>query len=171
MLGLIAALGIGSIIAALFGWFVVISNHRQAWINALREDLAEYFKQLELMHYAIGDLLSQQPAEDLSALENRKREARVAVLFVYRRIQLRLNRNEEIHIDLASKLMELQRVETKVPNQALVEDTVDLARRVLKAEWEVAKWGPFVRPVRWWRERTRDPRKRIATEPSSGSPL
>ena len=42
---------------------------------------------------------------------------------------------------------------------------------VIAKDFDPTEWGPFVRPVRWWRERTRDPRKRIATEPSSGSPL
>ena len=48
-------------------------------------------------------------------LEQKKRDARVATLFAYRRIQLRLNRNEELHIKLDEKLLELQRVETKTP--------------------------------------------------------
>jgi hypothetical protein len=40
---LLAGLGIGSVVAALVSWWstkaVTISNHRQNWINALRDDL------------------------------------------------------------------------------------------------------------------------------------
>jgi hypothetical protein len=47
-LQLLAAFGFGSIVAALLGWFgakaVAISNHRQNWINALRDDLVAYLR-------------------------------------------------------------------------------------------------------------------------------
>src|SRR5664279_4438306 len=35
VLSLLGLLGVGSIVAALISWRVAISNHRQAWINAL----------------------------------------------------------------------------------------------------------------------------------------
>lgn len=51
---LVAALGIGSIMAAVLGWFgskaVAISNHRQNWINALRDDIVAYLKAIEIVH-------------------------------------------------------------------------------------------------------------------------
>ena len=43
MIALIAEIGIGSIIAGVISWIVAISNQRQQWINALREDIADYF--------------------------------------------------------------------------------------------------------------------------------
>lgn len=54
---LLAAIGVGTIISALVGHLVAISNHRQDWINALRDDLAEYFKALEAMGYVIRDYM------------------------------------------------------------------------------------------------------------------
>ena len=151
MIALIAEIGIGWIIAGVISWIVAISNQRQQWINALREDIADYFRQLELMHYAIGDMLSTKIADDLPVLEQKKRDARVATLFAYRQIQLRLNRNEELHIKLDEKLLELQRVETKTPDPVVLEETADLACRILRREWEATKWGPFVRLIRYWR--------------------
>ena len=48
-ISLIAAVGVGTVISALVGHLVAVSNHRQAWINALRDDLAEFSKALEAM--------------------------------------------------------------------------------------------------------------------------
>lgn len=52
-IALIAAIGVGSIISAFIGHHVAISNHRQAWINALRDDIAEFIKLLERMAYTM----------------------------------------------------------------------------------------------------------------------
>lgn len=53
-IALIAAIGIGSIIAAIVGWWsakaVAISNHRQNWINALRDDLVTFLKEVDVLH-------------------------------------------------------------------------------------------------------------------------
>jgi hypothetical protein len=46
----------------------------------------------EVMHYAIGDLFAAK--NDDGTLEKRKQEARAAILFIYWRIVLRLNRTE-----------------------------------------------------------------------------
>src|SRR5208282_2688039 len=152
MITLFAGIGLGSIIAALIGWSVAISNHRQAWINALRDDLATFLKKLEAVHYAIGDLLAAKTADDLASREPKTRDARIAILFVYGRIILRPNRKEPLHVELGSALNALMKVETRTPEAASVDAMVDLARRVLKREWEVAKLGPLAKPVMWWRE-------------------
>jgi hypothetical protein len=90
MIAIISAIGFGSIVAAVVGWYGVISNHRQAWINALRDDLAMFLRELEVMHYAIGDLFAAKTVDELPPLEKQKQDARVAVLFIQRRIVLRL---------------------------------------------------------------------------------
>jgi hypothetical protein len=139
-LSFLAALGVGSIVAAWIGHRVSISNHRQAWINGLRDDIAQFMKELEAMHYAIDDLWGKAAGGEF---EKRRREVRVAILFVYWRIVLRLNRAEQMHIDLKEKLDALLVVTERVPNREKVEATVDLARCILKREWNVTKLGPF----------------------------
>jgi hypothetical protein len=59
MIAIISAIGFGSIVAAVVGWYGVISNHRQAWINALRDDLAMFLRELEvcIMQLATSSLL------------------------------------------------------------------------------------------------------------------
>jgi hypothetical protein len=152
MVSLLTAIGIGSIVAAAIGWSVAISNHRQAWITALRDDLATFLKELEIMHHAVGNFLSAKSISDSATLEREVQSARVSVLFVQRRIILRLNREESLHIQLATKLDELMRVQNRVPDPALIDGMVDLARKVLKREWEVTKLGPLAKPVMYWRD-------------------
>jgi hypothetical protein len=98
-------------------------------------------------------LFKAKSADDLPALEKQTHDARVALLFVHRRILLRLNRKEAMHVELANKLAEFDKVETKVPDADRVDSLVDLARQVLKREWEVTKLGPLAMPVMWWRDR------------------
>ena len=150
-LSFIAVLGVGSIVAALISWFIAISNHRQAWINALRDDLSTYLKELEVMHYAIGDLFAAK--DDDGTLEKRKQEARAAILLIYWRIVLRLNRTEPNHVELRQKLDDLMTITANVPDRAKLNDTVDLAQRILKREWDVTKYGVFTRPLLWLKER------------------
>jgi len=65
----LAAVGIGTIIAAFLGLLgvkaVAISYHRQNWINALREDLALYLKEIDMMHLRLSKTFGHlgQPAE------------------------------------------------------------------------------------------------------------
>jgi hypothetical protein len=147
---LLAAVGIGTIISALVGHLVAISNHRQDWINALRDDLAEFAKALEAMGYALRDYL-----QDSARFEDNRREARIALLFAYERIRLRLNRTEDLHIQLERKLRDfldnplLERLEDRTK----IDEVIDLSRIVLKCEWEVIKypWKPYYEKIRkYW---------------------
>lgn len=151
VLSFIAVLGIGSVVAALISWRVAISNHRQAWINALRDDLSTYLKELEIMHYVIGSLFRAKL--DDGTLEKQTQEARAAILFTYWRIVLRLNRTERMHADLRQKLDDLMIVKERIPDRAKLNDAVDLARAILKREWDVTKYGVFTGPVLWAKRR------------------
>jgi hypothetical protein len=142
---LLAAVSIGTIIAAAVGHLTAISNHRQAWINALRDDLAEFFKSLETMNYTIRDYLQNSEPN-----EEKRRTARVAVLFVYERIRLRLNRVEKMHIELERKLRAFldNPISEMLADRTKIDEAADLARRVLKTEWETTKY-----PWRGWKRR------------------
>jgi hypothetical protein len=136
-IALVAAIGVGTIVAALVGHLTAISNDRQAWINALRDDLAEFFKALERLNYVISDYM-----KDSVQNEEKKREARVALLFVYERIRLRLNRVEDMHLQLEGKLREFldNPLQEMMGDRKKVDEAVDLARKVLKHEWEATKY-------------------------------
>ena len=105
---LIAALGIGSIISAVVGGVsanaVAISNHRQSWINALRDDLAIFLGGIDVLHYRHA-MVSQGNAtrEDLEKLQ----DARNSAMLAYRRIHMRLNMTETPCIELSNRLNDL----------------------------------------------------------------
>lgn len=141
-IALLAAVGVGTVISAVVSHLVAISNHRQKWIDALRDDLADFAKSLEAMRYAFLDY-----TKDSQKYENQNREARIALLFIYQRIKLRLNRTEDLHIALETKLRAfldnplLERLE----DQSNIDEMIDLSRIILKREWEVVKypWRPY----------------------------
>jgi hypothetical protein len=142
---LIAAIGFGSIISALIGHHVAISGHRQAWINALRDDLAEFVRRLDVLAYAIRDWMNDSEAD---GVEQKRRVARTDLLLVYERIRLRLNQSEASHIELEAKLTAfideplLKNLETRTR----INELIALARKILKDEWEVTKypWKPYI---------------------------
>jgi hypothetical protein len=145
---------IAAIAAALIARSVMVSNHRQAWINGLREDLAAFFTAIDVIHFRMA-VLAQGGGE--AKLEEQQK-ARNDVLLAYRKILLRLNMNEPLHQQLEKSLDSLMVVRGKTVNQADLTEAVTLARTILKREWEVTKYGLFIVPIvhlkGWWRTRT-----------------
>ncbi len=149
---LIAAFGVGSIVAAIVGWWgakaVAISNHRQNWINALRDDIVAYMKEIDLLHPVMVKIL-RGPAntDDLA----KQQEARAAALLVYRRIRLRLNMEETPSVMLAEALEALLTIDSKVANEDRIEAVIKTSGAVLKREWAVAKYGIFAGLIMWFK--------------------
>jgi hypothetical protein len=148
-IGFLAAIGVGTIISAIVGHLVAISNHRQDWINALRDDLASFIKALETMRYSMIDYI-----QDSKKFDDQRREARISLLFIYERIRLRLNRTEELHIKLEGKLREFldsPLLET-LEDRTKIDEVIDLSRIVLKREWDVIKypWRSYFKPIKIW---------------------
>lgn len=149
-IALLAAIGVGTIISAFVGHLIAISNHRQDWINALRDDLAEFFKALESLGYAVRDYI-----QDSAKFDNKRREARIAFLFIFERIRLRLNRTEDLHVQLEQKLRQFldNPILEQLEDRTKIGEAIDLARIVLKREWEVIKypWMPYYKNIRaYW---------------------
>lgn len=138
ILGLIAAL-----VAAFIGRSVMIGNHRQAWINALRDDLAQFFTSIDVIHFRMAVLWQGGDASDLES----QQKARNEVLLAYRRILMRLNMSEPLHQRLEKALEALLLVQGKTVNQEDLTTAVTLARTVLKREWDVTKYGAFTTPI------------------------
>jgi hypothetical protein len=140
-------IGLGSIIAAILGWLgiksVMIANHRQAWINALRDDLAEFFTSVDVIHFRMATPAHSGNADDLES----QQKARNAVLLAHRKILMRLNMTEALHQDLENKLDRLLLVQGQTPEPRDMTAAVHLARKVLKHEWEVTKYGIFTAPT------------------------
>jgi hypothetical protein len=113
--------------------------------------LAAFFTALDVIHFKMA-LLSQ--GGEIRQLEEQQK-ARNDVLIAYRKILMRLNMSEPLHQELERSLEALLRVKDKTPNQEQVTRTVTLARKILKHEWEVTKYGPLTGPAiyfkNWWR--------------------
>jgi hypothetical protein len=134
--------------SALISKRIKVSEFRQAWINALREDIATYLKEIDLMHHKINKLeRTGSTTDDLDA----QQEARAGVLLVYRRILLRLNMTEKPHIRLAELLEELLTIKTKTADGAKTAEIIKQAREVLRYEWAVTKYGKLAPFILWLR--------------------
>lgn len=134
---LVAGIGIGTIIAALvsarMSKAVAIAGHRQAWINALRDHLSDYF-------HMIDRLVAARARHDTNGPSAAK-EARQIAEKEYRQILLRLNAGEPPHQDLATTLHSLLD-DAKEEN---LTTAMRMSRAVLKREWEVTKGWTFKR--------------------------
>jgi hypothetical protein len=141
-----------AVTAALIARSVMISNHRQAWINGLREDLAAFFAAIDVIHSTMT-----MPAQrgDASELEQQQKTSSAA-LIAYRKILMRLNMRESLHQQLEKSLEALLMVQDSTANQDELTAVVTLARTILKREWEVTKYGPFtalISRLKTWRRR------------------
>jgi hypothetical protein len=148
---LFAGLGIGSIVAAVVGrWSakaVTISNHRQNWINSLRDDIVVFLQEIDRIRHFLSEAAADKPELISERLDSKNLyEARNSAVLVYRRILLRLNMTERPHIELGEKLNNLLVNET-TPDTKKIDVIVTLSRKILKHEWAVAKYGIFTKPI------------------------
>ena len=135
---LLAALGLGSIIAAVISRWNAISQLRQAWVDALRKEIADYFLAVE----RVGESFSGPPE-----IRRELRPRRDHAMYVHRQILLRLNMSERDHRHLDRRLTALL-LTGGAADLKQVDLALSAARRVLKREWERTKYGPLMRVAR-----------------------
>ena len=119
----------------------VISTNRQAWINALRDDLAEMIE-IATGHFYLRDgSLSGEDGFKYSY------EQKVRMIRIYNRIRLRLNANEVKNQELISIVDKLRRIsigrkmEKSEEFDQAVESIIVNAQNILRAEWRRVKTG------------------------------
>ena len=151
LIAALGALGIGTIIAAGFSRWNAISSLRQHWIDALRDDLSTYLKEINAMPFRIARLTGSHGEPSTIDDYEKQQDTRNSVLLVYRRILLRLNVSEPQHVQLAEKLKDLLLIENGTTDAERIDSVVSLARQVLKHEWEVTKYGIFTPLVTRWK--------------------
>ncbi len=140
-------IGGGAVIAAFVAGraakFVKISEHRQNWINALRDDVAEYIASAHRVQADTKDLiLLQQDAEQRDSIRQRIDTKKDVADTLLMKVVLRLNPKENDHIALEKRLKELR--EAKGIDLELENCAIEQARVVFKREWDVAKYGELV---------------------------
>src|SRR5471030_1023724 len=129
-----------------------ISEFRQAWINALRDDLAALFSNIRTLARAVQE--SRAPAADETekfGIEKTKITAvRHGAAEMCHRIRLRLNRNQPDHEELlyllgammgAQQTYMLENEGDVTGPIGAVEKAASYAEKVLKTEWETVKFG------------------------------
>ncbi|GGD87202.1 hypothetical protein GCM10011515_03380 [Tsuneonella deserti] len=124
----------------------VVSANRQKWIDAIRDDVAEFIsvrsqlKGLENLHRDLGAASDHLPAEE--------RLLRTRLLMLRARVEMRLNHDEDEHFALLSAMDRYDEKASQVADLALRTK----ARSIFKAEWtrlkkEASGIDPFVREV------------------------
>jgi hypothetical protein len=131
---------IAVIVVAFIGRSAIVCYHRQARLNALRDDLAQYFAIIE-----VAQSRTASQGGETNNLE-RQQKARADALLIYRRILLRLNMNEPPHRRL-EKALETLLLRNRALNQDELTAAVTVARTVLNEEWDVANYGVFAEPI------------------------
>lgn len=162
-IALVAALGVGSIVAAVISRWNTISGLRQGWVNSLRDEISVFFHKVD----RFGAIARKESysSEELSELRLR----RDAAMAAYRQIMLRLNFRETTHRRLDKALMDTMDIADRIDDEKMRVALI-YSRRVLKAEWERTKFGPFLavaqkfKSVRRRSRLRRHRRKRRATK-------
>lgn len=112
----------------------LVSANRQAWINGLREELAELF---ELLMWQFRLRPGTYSGEEGYRYEAEKR-SRIRLLT--NKVRLRLNPNESDAQLLLEYLEKLQSCDESIFEE-LMENTVSKGQEILKAEWKRVKKG------------------------------
>ncbi|MBF0325492.1 MAG: hypothetical protein HQL42_10505 [Alphaproteobacteria bacterium] len=137
--------------ALIAGWLsrrTKISEFRQAWINDLREDIADYVGAARKWNRSYDDINALDPNDADKARRERDEVFPLAseALVILWRIKLRFNphknkyRAEDDHF--LTTLDDLLNPGKIFPNRTwadIASDAISQARRILKREWEVTK--------------------------------
>jgi len=148
-----------AVIAAFVGFISLViakeqkvSEFRQTWINALRDDLAEAISSASTLTTILQDAAGR-------VSEARLREwARFTAALS--RIELRMNRNEEPHKKLIACIRKAEELMKRLDANcidydqnewlALQDHVVNVSQDALKIEWDIVKAGePFYKGVKF----------------------
>ena len=129
---------------------IKISEFRQDWIDALRDDIAEYISKADEWMDIYVDLNSAVDQDDKIRKKPSLDNVRYKALALLHRIEMRLNLREDPHQSLLQELATLVNPGSILPDRTKTEPSradwdeharfaVRHAREILKREWDVAK--------------------------------
>jgi hypothetical protein len=129
-----------------------ISEFRQAWINALRDDLAALFSNVRTLARAIQESRAHEPGtpKEFNIEPSKITVVRHGASETYHRIRLRLNGNQPDHKELLRLLSAMMGAQQSYMIDkegdvgepiGAVEKAASYAEGVLKTEWETVKYG------------------------------
>ena len=153
---LIAAFGIGAVVSARIARSSVISGFRQKWIDDLRQDIVDILSIAEQIGFN-SDYLKQHGKLPEAYDQHEYAEKISRAIALVNRVRLRLNPTESDHVRLLKSLEVIGGAHevdasTRIATILIV---LEAARTVLKREWDVTKYGYWMRPVlrikrTWW---------------------
>ncbi len=147
--------------AAIAAWVsraIKISEFRQAWINDLRKDIADYigaaerwFRKYEELNTQAASVRADREQRELFPIAN---EARVILWRIKLRFNPRADNPSKIQDDAFLQILDDLLNPGKLDQQQLHSSwdrlsvqSVEQAREILKTEWEVTK---LLSPQRFW---------------------
>lgn len=144
---LLAAFGLGTVAAALIARGVAIAQLRQAWINALRDDMAKVLSTSD----RIAKLVRDSSSEKREELDEQSHKSMAA----HRKVLLRLNPSEDGHGKLKAALDSLAAVGDYDVYMGKIDIALETAQTLLKREWEVTKYGSLAGVIGWLKSKVR----------------
>ena len=117
----------------------VRSSNRQAWINALRSEVATYLNLSQQMALLRKAGVRAEPGNELEKMK-------IEAGRVFSAIQLRLNPDEDMHIELLDWISELNSAVQRSQSSPELFDkvrasTIEQAQKIFKFEWNRVKRG------------------------------
>lgn len=110
----------------------VISQNRQKWVDALREDLSAFVTELEVIKEKIRN--STSTPTNLQELSK-------GLFLVYNRLRFRLNPDKQDHVDIIKCMENILSDVTASDVRAKSENLVLLGQRLIRKEWVRIKSG------------------------------
>jgi hypothetical protein len=123
----------------------LVSANRQAWINALRDDLSELFEHLEWLFALTYDSRRGSTVGEERYKYREERRSRIRLLI--NRIRLRINQGEKPSATLLSLIWKLHSLALQPGDDEgeefndTMESAVSKSQEILKAEWKQVKKG------------------------------
>lgn len=112
---------------------------RQAWINDLRDTMAEFVARIQLGYGVVGDTSTHDDAVRHAARTTRIEHIQVTKNLLHK-IALLINPLEEDHQELLRLARSAHaKYMSGMPVETLVEPLLEQTQRVLKREWNVVK--------------------------------
>ena len=143
---------LGAIAAAWITREIKVSEFRQAWINELRKDIAEFTRKAQEWADLYVEQNEAETQPEKAAFRKMLRKLKHEAFEIHRRIQLRFKLDDEGANALLAQLLDLLDPSKFPPPQSanwnkLVDHAVSSSRILLKKEWEVTK-NPLRKVVR-----------------------
>ncbi len=121
-----------------------VSEFRQQWIEALRDDISELISNFFYVAHEYEQLSNSADRSNAPIILDRIKPELMAIHRVYARIEMRLNPKE--HQEFLNILTEFVKLSEYASKSAADKDAasrkmINASQKVLKAEWQVVKSG------------------------------